>query len=273
MPIFAPAPVGSRAHPALAGLFCARQDRGWSLYQNSSKGNMTNHNVSTEWHDDQALFALLRRELFTAVVGDVMDAAGLRQQFLPAGIQPLREDMLVVGRAMPVLEADSEGQQVAVLGKRQPFGLMFEALDNLKPGEVYICAGGTPDYARWGELMSTRALKLGAAGAVVDGPSRDTRGILRLNFPTFSTGRYAQDQGIRGRVVDFRCPLRFANGARVQPGDIVFGDIDGVVIVPREHEADVVTAALEKVRGENKVRKAIEAGMSTREAFDTYGIM
>jgi regulator of RNase E activity RraA len=213
------------------------------------------------------------RELFTAVVGDVMDAAGLSQQFLPASLQPLREEMLVIGRAMPVLESDCEGTLVQALEKRQPFGLMFEALDDLKPGEVYICAGGKPDYARWGELMSTRAIKLGAAGAVVEGPSRDTRGILRLNFPTFSTGRYAQDQGIRGRVVDFRCPLRFSNGVRVQPGDIVFGDIDGVVIVPRAHEGDVVAAALEKVRGENKVRKAIEAGMSTREAFDTFGIM
>lgn len=233
---------------------------------------MTNH-AAPEWRDDAQLFDLLRRELFTAVVGDVLDAAGLTRQFLPAGLRPLRDDMLVAGRAMTVLEADCEGQHIVHQGRKRPFGLMFEALDDLKPGEVYLCAGGSPEYARWGELMSTRAIKLGAAGAVVEGPSRDTRGILRLNFPTFSTGRYAQDQGARGRVIDFRCPLRFANGVTAQPGDIVFGDIDGVVIVPRIHEADVVMAALEKVRGENKVRQAIEAGMSTREAFDTYGIM
>ena len=234
---------------------------------------MSQTNSVPEWGSDSELFDLLRTELFTAVVGDVMDVAGLTQQFLPATIKPLRDDMLVIGRAMPVQEADCSGETVYTAAKRQPFGLMFEALDDLKPGEVYICAGGTPDYARWGELMSTRAIKLGAAGAVVEGYSRDTRGILRLNFPTFSMGRYAQDQGIRGRVIDFRCPIRFANGAVVQPGDLVFGDIDGVVIVPRQHEAEIIAAALEKVRGENKVRRAIEAGMSTREAFDTYGIM
>lgn len=228
---------------------------------------------SLQWKDDQALFDLIRRELFTAVVGDVLDAAGLVQQFLPAHLVPLRDDMVLIGRAMPVLEADCTGQTIESLGKKQPFGLMFDALDDLKPGEVYICSGGSPDYARWGELMTTRAIKLGAAGAVVDGYSRDTRGILRLNFPVFSMGRYAQDQGVRGRVIDFRCPIRFGNGVVVKPGDMVFGDIDGVVIIPREHETAVVSAALEKVRGENKVRKAIEAGMSTREAFDTYGIM
>jgi regulator of RNase E activity RraA len=121
--------------------------------------------------------------------------------------------------------------------------------------------------------MSTRAMQLGAAGVVVNGHVRDTRGILKLGFPTFSHGRYAQDQGVRGRVIDFRCPIDFANGVSVKPGDIVFGDIDGVVIVPRENEADIIAAAIEKVRGENKVREAILNGMSATEAFETFGIM
>ena len=113
---------------------------------------------------------------------------------------------------------------------------MFEALDALQANEVYICTGSSPTYALWGELMSTRALKLGAAGAVLDGYRRDTRGILKLGFPTFSFGSYAQDQRVRGRVIDYRCPIQFANGVVVQPGDIVFGDIDGVVIIPRDQE-------------------------------------
>ncbi len=227
------------------------------------------------WTEDSELFALCRNELFTAVVGDVMDKLGLLKQFLPAKIQPLREDMVTVGRAMTVLEADvfaeaSPGSANPLLSK--PFGLMLEALDDLKPDEIYICTGSSPSYALWGELMSTRAMKLGAAGAVVDGYSRDTTGILSLNFPTFSYGRYAQDQGPRGKVIDFRVPLEIG-GVRVNPGDIVFGDIDGVCIVPREAEEEVIAKALEKARGEKLVRKAIEDGMSAREAFDRFGIM
>jgi regulator of RNase E activity RraA len=155
---------------------------------------------------------------------------------------------------------------------RQPFGLMLEALDDLKPNEVYVCTGSSPRYALWGELMSTRAAHLGAVGAVLDGYSRDTHGILEMGFPTFSYGPYAQDQGPRGKVVDFRVPVEIG-GVRVAPGDIVFGDIDGVCVVPRAAEAEVFARALEKARGEQTVRRAIEAGMSAKAAFEKYGIM
>ncbi|MDA0747603.1 MAG: RraA family protein [bacterium] len=226
-----------------------------------------------DWKDDGELFALMKRELFTAVVGDVMDQMGLIRQFLPPELQPLRDDLVVAGRAMPVLEADCTGQTVSHLKEKKPFGVMLEALDDLKANEVYICTGSSPTYALWGELMSIRAMKLGAAGAVLGGYSRDTSGILALNFPTFSTGRYAQDQGIRGRVIDFRCAIEFPNGVRVTPGDLVFGDLDGVVVVPQDAVEEVIAAALTKARGENKVREAIEGGMGAKAAFDTFGIM
>lgn len=226
------------------------------------------------WKNDEELFALAKAELFTAVVGDVMDKLGLQRQFLPPHVRPLREDMVVIGRAMTVLEADVFAEQGhgmnPVLDK--PFGLMLEALDDLKPGEVYVCTGSSPTYALWGELMSTRAMKLGAAGAVVDGYSRDTSGILKLGFPTFSHGRYAQDQAPRGKVIDFRVPLTIGQ-VRIDCGDIVFGDIDGVCVIPRSTERETFVTALEKARGEKKVRKAIEGGMSARDAFDQFGIM
>ena len=226
-----------------------------------------------EWRDDAGLFELMRRELFSAVVGDVMDEVGLVRQFLPPEIQPLRDDMVVAGRAMPVLEADWTERDGGLKGDEGPFGLMFEAVDDLGRNEVYVCTGASPTYALWGELMSTRAMKLGASGAVLDGFSRDARGILELNFPTFCAGRYAQDQRVRGRVVDYRCTLTLSNGVGVSPGDIVFGDLDGVVIVPAAAVTDVINRALDKVRGENRVREAIENGMSAREAFERYGIM
>lgn len=229
----------------------------------------------SQWQTDEELFALLRAELFTAVVGDVMDTLGLQHQFLPAAIRPLRQEMVVVGRAMPVLEADVWGEPGAAVGDTvvgHKFGLMFNALDDLKPGEVYLCTGGSLRYALWGELMTTRALRLGAAGVVLDGYYRDSHGIARLGFPTFGRGSYAQDQGPRGKVIDYRVAVEI-EGVRLRPGDLVFGDVDGVCVVPREAEAEIVQQAVEKVRGENMVRQAIEDGMSAAEAFRTFGIM
>lgn len=230
-------------------------------------------NIQKLWDTDDELFHLVRKELYTAVVGDIMDKLGFLHQFLPPQIKPLRDDYFVVGRAMPVLEADvisDASIHNPVLNKS--FGLMLEALDDLKKNEVYICTGASPTYALWGELMSTRAKKLGAAGAVVDGYSRDTHGTLKIDFPTFSYGRYAQDQAPRGKVIDFRVPLEI-KGVRVNPGDIVLGDIDGVCIIPREAEEEVFRLAIEKARGEKMVQKKIEEGMSAKEAFDTYWIM
>src|SRR4051794_1144363 len=196
--------------------------------------------MSRLWNSDDELFQLARRELFTAVVGDVMDKLGLRRQFLFPQIQPLRPDMVVIGRAMTVLEADVFTENITDSANplmQKSFGLMLEALDDLKANDVYICTGSSPTYALWGELMSTRAVKLGAAGAIVDGYSRDTNGILALNFPVFSYGRYAQDQGPRGKVIDYRVPIEI-NGVRIESGDIIFGDIDGVCVIPNSAETE-----------------------------------
>ncbi|MEP6805614.1 MAG: RraA family protein [Flavobacterium sp.] len=225
------------------------------------------------WKNDEELFDIVRKELYTAVIGDIMDKMDLLNQFLPPQIQPLRDDMFIVGRAMTVLEADvvsNFSNNNPVLNR--PFGLMLEALDDLKKNEVYICTGSSPSYALWGELMATRAQILGAAGAVVDGYSRDTKGILDLGFPSFSYGRYSQDQAPRGKVIDFRVPIEI-KGVKINSGDIIVGDIDGVCVVPQEIEAEVFRLAIKKARGEKVVQQKIQQGMSTREAFDTYGIM
>jgi len=231
--------------------------------------------MNTHWKSDEELFALSRGELYTAVVGDIMDILGHKRQFLPPSIQPLRDDMVVIGRAMPVLEMDDEGgegpgRQSAVVNR--PFGLMLPALDDLKPGEVYVCSGSSPAYALWGELMSMAATNRGAVGAVVNGYSRDTKGILAQNFACFSMGRYSQDQRPRGKVVDFRCTIKFGD-VTVRPSDIVFGDLDGVCVVPKEIETEVFTQAFEKARGEKRVFEAIKGGMKAQESWDKFGIM
>lgn len=231
--------------------------------------------MSALWTSDDELFQLARRELFPAVVGDVMDRMGLLHQFLPPAIQAIAPTMVTIGRAMTVLGADVY-EEVGGSGANpimaRPFGLMLDALDNLQPNEVYVVTGGSPTYSVWGELMATRAQKCGAVGAVMSGYHRDTDGILAIDFPTFSIGAYAQDSGNRGKVIDYRVPVEIGP-AHINPGDIIFGDRDGVCVIPRAAEEAVMRAALEKVRGEKLVHEAILNGMSASEAFVKYGVM
>ena len=222
--------------------------------------------------DDDTLFARLRGELNTAVLGDVLDAMGHQRQFLPAGIAPLQADSKIAGRAMPVLEADVFATEGRGPLSAKPFGLMLEALDDLKPNEVYVASGASLRYALWGGLMSTRATHLRAAGAVLDGYVRDAGEITALGFPVFSRGLYAQDQGPRGKVIDFRCAIAL-DGVRIAPGDLLFGDREGVLVIPRAAEIEAVARATEKVRGESEVARAIRAGMSACDAFARFGIM
>ena len=218
------------------------------------------------WSTDAELFALIRDSLYTPVVGDILDATGHWRQFLPQAVRPLREEMKIVGRAMPVLIADAWGPQ------RDPFGRMTEALDQLQPGEVYLATGGSRNCAAWGEILTVTARMRHAAGAVLDGYHRDTPRVVEQNWPVFSRGPFAQDAGVRSRAIDFRCPVEI-EGVRVLPGDLVFGDSDGVVIVPRAVEREILEQALEKARGEKVVRKAIEEGMSSTDAFRKFGIL
>lgn len=229
--------------------------------------------MKTEWSDDAALFKLIEDELFSCVIGDVLDRLGYTNQYLPPELKPIRPDVFLIGRAMTVLEKDCAEIEGHVKEETTAFGKMFDALDDLKPGEIYLCAGSREPYACWGELMSTRAQLLGARGAVVEGYSRDTRGVLGLNFPCFSLGFYGQDQKFRGEVVDWRCPIVFSNGVVVNDGDVVVGDIDGIVIIPKAVEREALQGALEKVRAESMVAKKIREGMPTREVWDTYGVM
>src|SRR5690349_7012160 len=219
-----------------------------------------------EWKDDAQLFALMTGSLYTPVVGDILDDMGFVHQFLPQPIQPMREQMKVVGRAMPVLMIDVFGKQ------KQPFGKLTEALDQLQPGEIYLASGGEMRCAYWGEILTATAKKRGAVGAVINGFHRDTPKVLEQNWPVFSRGRFAQDSGVRTQVIDYRCPIE-VGGVHVSPGDLIFGDLDGVLVIPKQVEVETVQRALEKARGEKMVRREIESGMSSTDAFKKYGIL
>lgn len=215
---------------------------------------------------DTTIFDTIRAELYTPVVGDILDQFGFVHQFLPQSIRPLAPEMVVVGYAMPVLTMDVYDFQ------DKPFGLMTEALDALRPGEVYVSAGASPRSANWGEIMTAAARRCGATGAVIDGYHRDTPQVLSQGFPLFSRGNFAQDSGPRMKVADFRCRIEIG-GVPVKPGDLIFGDVDGVLLIPAEARDEVIVKALEKARSEKRLRTAIESGMSATDAFRKYGVL
>lgn len=216
--------------------------------------------------NDNELFKVIKSELYTPVLGDILDELGLYHQFLPQPIQPLKEDMKIVGRAMPVVMIDVYGSQ------EEPFGLLTEALDQLQENDIYIAQGGHMRCAYWGEILTATSKYRKAAGAVINGFIRDTPQVLSQDFPVFCRGRYAQDSSVRTKVVDYRCPIDM-DGVWIEPGDLVFGDMDGVLIIPKKVEQEVIKKALEKARSEKLVRKEIENGLSSTDAFKKYGIL
>ncbi|HIW21735.1 MAG TPA: RraA family protein [Candidatus Dorea intestinavium] len=218
------------------------------------------------WENEDELFQLMKEKLYTPVVGDILDAMGYAHQFLPQEIQGIKSDMKVAGKAMTVLMIDVFGPQ------KKPFGYLTECLDQLGKNEIYIATGGTKRCAYWGELLTATARTRGAVGAIVNGWHRDTPQVLEQNWPVFSCGCYAQDSSIRTQVVDYRCPIEIGQ-VTIHDGDYIFGDIDGVLVIPKEIAVEVIKKSLEKASGEKTVRKAIEAGMTATDAFAKFGIL
>ena len=231
------------------------------------------------WKTDEELFSLIREKLYTPVVGDILDQMGYTHQFLPMAIRPLTALVppnmvapmhldnrnVLVGWACTVLEND------VFCAPKKPFGYLTEALDQLRPNEIYV-ATGAHNSALWGELLTATSKVRGAVGAVIDGPTRDTPQVLEQNFPVFCTGCWAQDSSLRTCVFDFRCPIEIGQ-VTIHDGDLMFGDVDGVLVIPRGIVEDVIEKALDKAAGEKLVRKAIENGMSATEAFAHFGIL
>lgn len=215
---------------------------------------------------DSELFYVILTHLFTPVLGDILDREGRWHQFLPQPIKPVAPTHRLVGRAFPVRIADVTGPQT------KPFGRLTEALDAIQPGEVYLATGGSMNCAAWGEILTATARTRGGAGAVIDGFHRDTPRVIEQNWPVFSRGSFAQDAGVRSSVMDFRCTVEIG-GVLVEPGDLVFADIDGVLVIPRSIEDRVIQQALEKVAGEKIVRSEIESGSTSTAVFDRYGIL
>jgi regulator of RNase E activity RraA len=205
--------------------------------------------------------------LYSGVLADVLDALGHRTSCLPADIRPLREGWRIFGRA-----ATLACVTVAVAPPR-PFAVELDCIDQLRPGDVLVATtNGERGSSLWGELLSTASRAHGAVGVVLDGLTRDVQMILEMDFPVFAVGYSPLDSKGRLDGIAHGVPIRIGECV-VHPSDYVFGDIDGVVVVPAQLADEAFPKALEKVTGENKVRAELAKGRSVREVFDEYGIL
>ena len=217
--------------------------------------------------EEDRLLGMMRERLYVAVVSDALDAAGLHEQAMDARLRPMAPTMRLVGRAHTVLTADVYERPA------DPYRLEIEAVDALRPGDVMVAATNHSERTCfWGELLSTAAVARGATGCAIDGHARDALKIIEMGFPVFATGFRPVDSSWRSTVVAYGIPIE-CGGVRVHPGDIVFGDYDGIVVVPRDRFAEVVTTALAKVEGENHSREMLRQGALLREVYDRYGVL
>jgi regulator of RNase E activity RraA len=218
---------------------------------------------------DPRFLAEIRQTLYTAVLSDVLDGLGFRDQAMPPSIRPLDEDLVLAGFARTGLyrevfrEVDGEN----------PYELEIALIDDLKPDDVAVfgCCGSRR-IAPWGELLSTASRARGAAGCVTDGMVRDIRAIRALRFPVFHGGVAPLDSKGRGKVAEIDVPIR-CGGVAVAPGDLVMGDADGIVIVPRAVEEEALRRAFAKVTGENTTRDELAAGAKLADVFAKYRVL
>jgi 4-hydroxy-4-methyl-2-oxoglutarate aldolase len=210
------------------------------------------------------------RSLGAPLLSDVMDSLGLMQQAMRPFVRPLNEDDILIGRARTGLYMP----KYTVTPGENPYEVEIALVDDLKPGEIPVlaCAGPTDRIAPWGELLSTASQARGAAGCVTDGLMRDIKQIRAMQFPVFHGGIGPLDTKGRARMMERDIPIECA-GVRVRSGDIVFGDADGVVVIPSERADEVIAKAQEKARGEDATRDELRNGKLLGEVFSRHGIL
>lgn len=215
------------------------------------------------------LFSLARRKLFVSVVSDVLDGLGFRDQAMNSFIRPLDDALVMLGRARTGLYREV----YHVPANENPYELEIALIDDLKPGEVAVLAcGGSKRIAPWGELLSTAARARRAAGCVTDGMTRDIRAIRKMRFPVFHGGIGPLDSKGRGQVAAIDVAVDCA-GVRIEPGDLIFGDADGVVAIPSKIEHETLRRALDKVSGEDRTRAELRRGAKLKDVFARHGIL
>lgn len=216
---------------------------------------------------DIELFTNIESTLYTAVVADSLDELGYRQQAMREDLRPLFPDTVFAGWARTIACVD-----VFHLSD-DPYSKEIEAVDSILAGEVVVVSTAeSRRNAPWGELLSTAARARGARGAVIDGLVRDVRKIETLGFPVFARGIKPVDSRGRGMVIDYNVPVE-CGGVLVSPGDLIFGDYDGIMVIPAEVLPETIRLATEKVARENHSRAELMGGAYLRDVYEKYGVL
>jgi len=222
---------------------------------------------SAATRDDVELFTHIEANLYTAVVADSLDELGYHNQAMNEYVRPLFPECRFAGWARTISCADLYHVP------EDTYATEIAAVDSILTGEVVVVStGGSKRNAPWGELLSTAARARGARGAVVDGLVRDVKKIEELGFPVFASGIKPVDSRGRGIVID--CNVRVdCGGVLVSPGDLVFADYDGVMVIPAEVLPDAIRLATEKVARENNTRDELLKGAYLRDVYEKYGVL
>jgi 4-hydroxy-4-methyl-2-oxoglutarate aldolase len=212
-------------------------------------------------------YTLIEEKLYTAVLADIMDELGYTRQVMRYDLRPLYPDARMVGRAATMVTAD------VYHVPQQPYKLELALLDDLRPGDIVVCAsGGSTRAALWGELLSIHARTKGGRGALIDGLSRDGSRITEMRFPVFALGLVPADSRGRLDTIAIRVPVEIS-GVSIRDGDLIVADFDGCVAVPQALEDQVIERALDKVSAENKMRDILSKGASIQQVFQEYGVL
>lgn len=218
---------------------------------------------------DPQYLSEIRQRLYTAVLSDVLDELGYRQQAMAPAIRPLDDALVMAGFARTGLYREI----YRVTPDENPYELEMALIDDLRTDDVAVFAcGGSRRIAPWGELLTTASRARGSAGCVTDGFVRDVRQIRALQFPVFHGGIAPLDSKGRGMVAEIDIPVECA-GVAIAPGDLVVGDADGVVVVPQAAEAEAVRRALAKVTSEDRTREELAAGAKLADVFAKYKVL
>jgi len=218
--------------------------------------------------DDSAKFSWIRENLYVPVVCDILDILGYRNCAMHQRLRPLDvNNCIIVGRAKTFRWMETDHCE------SDAYDIEIKAVDSLKPNDIVVHSSDHAcTNAPWGELMSTIAKRNGVAGAICDSMIRDCNRIIEMGFPVFYKGIRPVDSLGRAKVITYDVPVRCGE-VLVHPGDLVFADFDGIVVIPQSVEDEVIQKAYEKISKENQSRVDLLNGDSLRTVYDRYGVL
>ncbi len=212
-------------------------------------------------------YAQIEEKLYTAVLADILDSLGYRQQIMRHDLRPLYTEAKMAGRAATM--ATTDVNEIS----ENPYKLELALLDDLKPGEIVVCAAqGSTRAALWGELLSTHTRAKGGRGALIDGLSRDAAKIIEMRFPVFALGLLPADSRGRLEVQTIRQSVQIGE-VLIEDGDLIVADLDGCIAIPQAVEDQVIEKAFGKAAAENIVRDLLAKGASIQQVFADYGVL